>query len=157
MSSADDAPANTDETGKISMPQSKDADTTIELIKRILELTTEEQVKLLQHLDGAQSKKKRIYDRKTYLMMVDYSINGHYYRDFLQDISLTGVFIKTSNEFSVGQKLSLSFLSPDHQKPLKLGGEIVRSFPDGIGIQFSRITRPQADIIRSIMDKIKEE
>ena len=138
------------------MQQSTDADTTIELIKRILELPIGDQTRLLQQLNGAQFKKKRLYDRKTYLMMVDYSINGHYYRDFIQDISLTGVFIKTSKEFSVGQKLSLSFLSPDHHKPLKLDGEIVRSFPNGIGIQFSRITRPQADIIRSIMEKIKE-
>ena len=88
--------------------------------------------------------------------MIDYTINGHYFRDFIKDISLSGVFIKTANDFPVGQKISLTFMSPDNQKPFKISGEIVRSFPDGIGVRFKKINQTQEETINSIMAKIKD-
>ena len=79
-----------------------DSDITLELIKRIMEMVPEEQIKLLEQMNGGSLKKKRENDRKSYFMAVDYAVNGHYFRDFIRDISPTGVFIKTSNAFPVG-------------------------------------------------------
>ena len=138
------------------MQELNDSDIAILLIKRVLNMSAEEQIELLRKLDGIDHKKKRGDDRKSYFMMVDYTINGHYFRDFIKDISISGVFIKTSNAFPVGQNLSLSFMSPDHQKPLKIIGEIVRSFPTGIGVKFKKISQTQEKTIQSIMEKIKE-
>jgi len=63
-------------------------------------------------------------------------VDDHYYRDFIQDISETGLFIKTSNIFSVGQTIVMTFISPDQQKPYKINGEIIRVHTDGIGVKF---------------------
>ena len=138
------------------MQENGDPDITLDLIKRIMGMAPKEQLKLLKQLNGGVLKKKRKDDRKRYLMAVDYAVNGHYFRDFIRDISQTGVFIKTSNPFPVGQEVLLSFMCPDNQKPFKITGEIVRSFPDGIGIKFKHSNESNRETIHSLIEKIKE-
>lgn len=82
-------------------------------------------------------------------------MDDHYYRDFIQDISETGLFIKTSNIFSVGQTIVMTFISPDQQKPYKINGEIIRVYTDGIGVKFKIESQVQRMVLKSYIDMIQ--
>ena len=82
-------------------------------------------------------------------------MDDHYYRDFIQDISETGLFIKTSNIFSVGQTIVMTFISPDQQKPYKINGEIIRVHTDGIGVKFKIESQVQRMVLKSYIDMIQ--
>ena len=80
-------------------------------------MSDEKMRQLFKNLKSRQHKEQRKYSRKDFLMITDYIVGDRYYRDFIQDISASGVFIKTSQKFSVGQSILMTFMSPDNQKP----------------------------------------
>ena len=90
-----------------------------ELAKKYLinGMSDEKMRQLFKNLKSRQHKEQRKYSRKDFLMIADYIVGDRYYRDFIQDISASGVFIKTSQKFSVGQSILMTFMSPDNQKP----------------------------------------
>jgi Tfp pilus assembly protein PilZ len=104
-----------------------------EIIDRMSE---SEMRQLLNELEERQNRERRSCRRKDFPTMVDYNVADRYYRDFIQNISERGVFIKTTETFSEGQETLMTFMSPDYQKPFKIKGEIVRLHPDGVGVKF---------------------
>lgn len=110
-----------------------------------------------QEFQERQHGKPRRHDRKDFFMIVDYNVNDQYYRDFIQDISESGVFIKTSQTFSVGQKILMTFMSPDYQRPFKIKGEIVRVHADGVGVKFMIESQVQESALKSFTSKIQRE
>ena len=101
--------------------------------------------------------KPRNNDRKEFSMIVDYSVNDRYYRDFIQDISESGLFIKTPQTFSAGQKIKMTFMSPDYQKPFKIKGEIVRVHTAGVGVKFIIESQVQESALKSFVSNIQKE
>ena len=77
---------------------------------------------------------RRRYVRKPCLVAVDYSIGEFAYRGFIKNISISGVFIETSETFPNGLNLTMSFSLPRYEKPVKTSGKIVRNGSEGIGI-----------------------
>ena len=121
----------------------------------IIDTMSEEKVRqLLKHLEEGQKTDQRKYDRKDFLRIIDYSVDDRYYRDFIHDISEGGLFIETSNEFSVGKKVLMTFVSPDYQKPFKVHGEIIRKHPNGIGVKFKIKSQVQQSVLRSYVNMI---
>ena len=123
-----------------------------EIINRLSEQKVRQ---LLKDLEERQKIDRREYDRKDFLRIIDYTVGDRYYRDFIQDISGSGVFIKTSQTFSVGQTVIMTFMSPDYQKPFKISGEIVRVHSDGIGVKFKIESQVQGSVIKSFVGMIK--
>ena len=123
-----------------------------EIINRMSEA---EMHQLLRDLEKGRIGERRQCDRKDFYRMVDYQVGDHYYRDFIQDISETGLFIKTFHTSSVGQKVSLTFMSPDNQKPFKMNGEIVHTHNDGVGVKFKIESQVQRLVLRSYIDMIQ--
>jgi Tfp pilus assembly protein PilZ len=121
-----------------------------ELIKR---MSKEEQEALLSGLEEKLFKKTRKHERKPFLSTLDYSTESGSYRDFVKDISIEGVFIETSIPFSVGELISMTFLLPEHEKKIKIHGEIVRIDEQGIGVQF-KTSQVQKEIIKSFVDMV---
>ncbi len=80
---------------------------------------------------------------------------GQYYRDFIQDLSVSGVFIKARQMFEPGQQIMMTFMSPFLQKPFKISGEIVRTLDTGIGVTFDKESQVQTEAISSLMDQIR--
>jgi len=70
-------------------------------------------------------------------------------------MSNSGVFIKTSQTFSGGQTILMTFMSPDHQSPFKINGEIVSVIPNGIGVKFKIESQVQELVLKSFVDMIK--
>jgi len=127
------------------------------ILKKISRMSDVEIRQFYQEFQEKQDGKPRRHDRKDFFMVVDYSVNEQYYRDFIQDISESGVFIKTSQTFSVGQNIQLTFMSPDYQKPFKIKGEIVRVHPDGVGVKFIIESQVQESALKHFTSKIQRE
>ena len=121
-----------------------------ELIKK---LSKEEQQELLSGLEEKLFKKTRKHERKPFLSTLDYSTESGSYRDFIKDISIGGVFIGTSTSFSMGELISMTFLLPEHEKKIKIHGDIVRIEEQGIGVKF-KISQVQKEIIQSFVDMV---
>lgn len=127
------------------------------IFKKINRMSNVEIRQFYQEFQERQHGKSRKHDRKDFFMIVDYSVNDQYYRDFIQDISESGVFIKTSQTFSVGQKIQMTFMSPGYQKPFKIKGEIVRVHTDGVGVKFTIESQVQESALQSFMSNIQRE
>jgi Tfp pilus assembly protein PilZ len=117
-------------------------------------MSDEEMLALSKELKERQYIERRKYDRIDFFTIIDYSAGDQYYRDFIQDMSNSGVFIKTSQKFSTGQMIRMIFMSRDNQKPFKINGEIVRVSPDGIGVKFQIESQVQEEAIKSLIQVI---
>ncbi len=127
------------------------------LFRLLNDMSDEELRQLLKELEERQNKKQRKYFRKGFLTAIDYNVGDRYYRDFIQDISGSGVFIKTSQTFSVGQTILMTFMSPDNQKPFRMKGEITRTHDDGIGVKFKIESQVQEAVLKSLVDMIQSD
>jgi Tfp pilus assembly protein PilZ len=56
---------------------------------------------------------------------------------FIQNISSSGVFIKTTKPLLAGQEIAMTFTFPQTQKTIMATGEIVRISYDGVGVKFN--------------------
>ena len=124
-----------------------------EIINRMSE---GEMHRLLKELEEGRIGERRQYDRKDFLRVIDYQVGDHYYRDFIQNISETGLLIKPSQPFSVGQTISMTFMSPDNQKPFKMNGEIVHTDNDGVGVKFKIGSQVQRMVLKSYIEMIQD-
>lgn len=127
------------------------------LIEEINRMPDEELQQLYRDFQERPLGKPRKHDRKDLFLIVDYSVSGQYFRDPIQDISESGVFIKTSKMFSKGQKIQMTFMSPDHQQPFNIKGEVARTQGDGIGVKFIMESQVQHAALKSFMDNIQME
>ena len=125
------------------------------LFRLLNDMSDEEMRQLLKELEERQNKKQRKYSRKGFLTLIDYNVGDRSYKDFIQDISGSGVFIKTSQTFSVGQTISMTFMSPDNQKPFRINGEIIHIHEDGIGVKFKIESRVQEAVLKTLVDMIQ--
>ena len=125
------------------------------LFRLLNDMSDEEMRQLLKELEERQNEKQRKYSRKGFLTLIDYNVGDRSYKDFIQDISGSGVFIKTSQTFSVGQTISMTFMSPDNQKPFRINGEIIRIHEDGIGVKFKIESRIQEAVLKTLVDMIQ--
>lgn len=127
------------------------------IAEKIDGLSREKLQRLLNYLNDEQISEKRKYDRKDFFRIVDYTVGDRYYRDFIKDMSEGGIFIETSNEFSSGQKIITTFISPDHQKPFKIGGEIAHTQSNGIGVKFKIESQVQESILKKYVNMIQNQ
>ena len=124
------------------------------LFRLLNDISDEEMRQLLEELEERQNEKLREYSRKGFLAKIDYNVGDRYYKDFIKDISGSGVFIKTSQTFPVGQTILMTFMSSDNQKPFRINGEMIRIHEDGIGVKFKIESRVQEAALKSLVDMI---
>lgn len=58
------------------------------------------------------------------------------FKAFIDDISSSGVFIKTRKHLLVGQEIAMKFIFPNGKNTIKATGEIIRVSEKGIGVEF---------------------
>ena len=113
-------------------------------------MSLKQQTQLLKELDKGKDREFRKHYRKDFFMTVDYTVEDQYFQDCIQDMSNSGVFIKTFQPFSIGQTILMTFMVPDHKKSFKINGEIVRVDPSGIGVKFKIESQTQEDVIKAL-------
>ncbi len=106
-----------------------------ELRGRLLELvyymSEAETLVLLKELgnkneSNKEVQEKRKYPRKDTFLTIDCSGNICTFTDFIQNISVGGLYIETQIPLFVDQELSMSFFLSDNETSIKITGSIVR-------------------------------
>ncbi len=130
---------------------------TAQLFKLILDIPENQQLIILKQLEEMLQKKgERKYPRKPCLITVDYAVGGRAFQNYIQDISTSGAFIETSESLPVGKEIMLTFSFSDTQEPFKIAGKISRSTKEGIGVKFGSLTQLQENIIKTLVDRMKD-
>ena len=73
--------------------------------------------------------------RKSYSKSVIFAVDNRILEGTAENISLSGIFIKTKDKFRVGQTIILSLPSKT-KKRLKIKGEVAWSNDEGFGVKF---------------------
>jgi PilZ domain len=108
----------------------------------ILALSEAQMRNLLKSLEKWQQSKfdeKRKYHRKQTFIWTECSANTRFFTDFIQNLSVSGLFIETQLPFFVGEELSMTFSLPDAEDPKKIHGKIVRVETRGIAVQLDEL------------------
>lgn len=79
--------------------------------------------------------------RKTFTRPVYFSTKNRYYQGRVKDISRGGMYVKTNDEFTVGQVLHLVIPKTKYDKNVLIRGEVVRSTKSGMGIKFTGLLK----------------
>ena len=125
------------------------------ILELIDSLSDEEMRQLFEELEKRQTSERRKYYRKDLFRVMDYNVGGQDYRDLIQDISGSGVFIKTVHKFSIDQSILMTLMSPTSQKPFKIIGKIIRVHTDGFGVKFKFESQVQEEVLNSLVELIK--
>jgi len=136
----------------------------LKLIALINYLSGEMQIKLLSYLENKLNIRvgnnlkveKRGNNRRACLISADYIVGKEAFSGYILDISAFGAFIETNVIFPAGQKLSMSFLLPNHQKPFNFKGQIVWSGSQGIGVKFDYLSPRQQEILKIFSEQSED-
>jgi len=79
---------------------------------------------------------KREYIRLETSRPVEFTVQRRTYYGSIENIGSGGVFVKTSQTFSIGQEISMSFPSPPFEKEDRTG-TIVDINPKGFRVKFN--------------------
>ncbi len=107
-----------------------------ELISNLSDGEIQELIEELEKRQESSFDEKRKHQRKPTLIYVDCSGKNYTFTDFIQNISIGGLFIETKIPLFVNQELSMAFTLPGTEAPIKITGKVVRSNPKGIAVQF---------------------
>jgi Tfp pilus assembly protein PilZ len=95
----------------------------------------------------------RCHNRKSCMLSIDYKVEERNFEGFMLDISPAGAFIETSEPFSAGQPIHISFSLPNNPRQLKVSGEILWKGMLGIGVKFDDISPDQIELINAFMEE----
>ena len=113
---------------------------TTRLVDLILKMSAKERQTLLNELEEKYKKGNREFSRKDYKKEVDFVLNERIFRGFIQNLSASGMFIETSESFSEGQRIILTFELPEPDEHIRVSGKIVRLIPGvGFGVKFNKV------------------
>ena len=79
---------------------------------------------------------RRRGSRRQCFIPVDYAIKGRVYRDFIDNLSQQGAFIRTRERLAVGTEICMTFSWIDALTPIKSKGTVVRNASTGMGVAF---------------------
>lgn len=130
------------------------------LLKMAIDMSNEQRFIFMKHLEemqpNAEQPERRAHTRKDCLINVNFKIRGQKFSSYILDISKSGAFIETNENFTSGLKMLLRFSSPEDRKPLNLIGEIVWSDPRGVGVKFHHLTKDQSRLLKNFSEKTEE-
>lgn len=114
------------------------------LFELIFDMPETETRQLLKELKerrktAQKNEDKRKHPRKRTFIHVDCSGNKCVFTDFIQNISVSGLYIETQIPLFEDQKLSMTFSPPDSEDTIKITGTVARIDSKGIGIQFEEL------------------
>jgi len=101
------------------------------LIELIANMPARDRRDLIKELETKYAKGKRQSVRVDYFRDVDFATKYQVYRGFIQNISDHGMLIETRGTFTIGQKITMTFVLPYSDEQVKMSGEIVRVMPEG--------------------------
>jgi hypothetical protein len=88
----------------------------------------------VNNFEGRQDARKR-FDEIQPIVAVCRTMDSDF-EAFIEDVSSSGAFIKTSRSLLTGQEIAMTFMFPKTHKPIMATGEIVRVSYRGVGVKF---------------------
>jgi Tfp pilus assembly protein PilZ len=88
----------------------------------------------------------RKHPRKPFVKSIYFGTQNDYYKGLIKNISRGGVFIETSDNFSVGQVIKIVIPGNDFDKFIAIKAEIVRLAVDGIGVKIISVSKRKANL-----------
>lgn len=107
-----------------------------EIIKRVHNLSIDQQKDVLHFLKLFSHNEERRYARKKARLSIDAVAAGRLIQADTENISAGGVYISVTGQFKLGERARIVFQVPDHHMPFKIKGELVRVESNGIAIRF---------------------
>lgn len=93
-----------------------------------------------------KERESRKHPRKPFVKSVYFGTQNDYFKGLIKNISRGGVFIETSDNFSVGQAIKIVIPGNDLEKFIAIKAEIVRLASEGIGVKIIRVTKRKANL-----------
>ena len=109
------------------------------IIPTLSEVQMRNLLKILEKWQQSKFDEKRKYPRKQTFVWTECSASTCFFTDFIQNLSVSGLFIETQLPFYVGEALSMTFSLPGADDSIKITGKIVRIDSKGIGVQFDEL------------------
>lgn len=106
------------------------------IISSMSETDKRELLERLEKWENAMFQEARGNHRRHTSIYAVFSGQDCYFRDYIKDISASGLFIETETALFINQELVITFFLPDARKPVKIKGKVVRTDPKGFGIEF---------------------
>lgn len=122
-----------------------------EIIKRVHNLSHDQQKEILEILKIWQTGKQRDYKRLRSKTDIDVVVGNRVIQTDTKDISAGGIFINVTGQFETHKRVRVVFSVPGYDKPFKLQGKIVRVEKTGIAIEFEKVTPYFKKILDSVI------
>ncbi len=104
----------------------------------IARLSLDEKRILLKELRDRAFEDNRASTRIPYEVKIHYTIQEDFGHDYIQDISRSGVFLETFEEYPIGEECMLSIPLSNQEQLIKVRGRVARIADNGVGIEFIR-------------------
>ncbi|MBW2653399.1 MAG: PilZ domain-containing protein [Deltaproteobacteria bacterium] len=122
-----------------------------EIIKRVHNLTQDQQKEILGTLRTLQAGKRREFRRLKIKADIDVVVGDRVIQTDIGDISANGVFINASGKFEINKSVRVVFSVSGVGRPFKLEGSIVRVAETGIAIKFENTTSYFKEILNNVI------
>ena len=109
------------------------------LLKLVLNMSEKEQLRLLEYAKSIID--ERILPRNFCLIPVNCTLKDRTFDGLILDINSYGAYVDTNEPCPIGQEIYLSFFNPFSYKNMLLGGKIIWSSTQGIGMSFNDLYR----------------
>jgi len=109
------------------------------LLKLVLNMSEREQFRLLEYAKSIID--ERTLPRNICMIPVNCTLKERTCDGLILDINSYGAYVDTNEPCTIGQEIYLSFYNPFSYKNMDLGGKIVWSSSNGIGLRFNDLSR----------------
>jgi hypothetical protein len=109
------------------------------LLKLVLDMSEREQLRLLEYAKSIID--ERILPRNPCLIPVNCTLKDRTYDGLILDINSYGAYVDTNEPIPIGEEIYLSFFNPFSERHMDLGGKIIWSSTNGIGVSFNDLAR----------------
>ena len=123
----------------------------LKLFEIILSLNERQQELLLKLTEDLFIKEKRANNRKACHIPIYYATSDRVYSSHIENISPTGLFIKSEKPLPAGEKILMTFNVKGFNKPFKISGEIAHANDEGIGVKFKDLDTSEVDRLKKIV------
>ena len=79
---------------------------------------------------------KRNNTRRSYLKLINIHAGARTIAGIIQNMSSSGVYIETNESLSIGQKITISYLSSNNTDEIEIQGEVVWTDRNGFAMKY---------------------
>ncbi|MBW1897502.1 MAG: PilZ domain-containing protein [Deltaproteobacteria bacterium] len=117
------------------------------------EMSKDNLVLLLNHLEKIPSKWKRKHARKTCSISVDFDTSDYSSQKPIRNVSVSGAYVEAEESFSVGQQIVLWLSVPNEKNSsFKIPATVARRDANGIGVKFENLSGYQKEMLERFKD-----